>query len=138
MNTNTSNIITKPMRFFDRQMLLENRRHSTRLTELENMKAMLTTLDDDLNLLRDSGLDIEAQAASPYMDGSILKLELSTNSAEQQRDVGAILEKRGFEYVESWSELIHVMVRECVRLIIKIKPVHKCSNACTTCQCKKV
>lgn len=136
MNT-TSNIITKPMRFYDRQMLLENRRHSSRLIELERMKAMLTTLDDDLNLLRDSGFDIEAQAASPYMEGSLLKLELSTSSAQEQRLVGSILEKRGFEYVQSWSEQIHIMVRECVRLIINIKPVHKCTGTCTACQCKK-
>lgn len=135
MNT-TANIITRPMRFYDRQVILENRRHSSRLSEIERMKAMLTTLDVDLNLLRDSGLDIETQAASPYMEGSLLKLELSTHSAEQQREVGAILLTRGFEYVQSWNEQIHVMVREYVRLIINIKPAQKCACACSS-TCKE-
>jgi len=134
MNT-TSNIITKPMRFYDRQVILENRRHSTRLSELERMKATLCTLDDDFNLLRESGLDLEAQAASPYMDRNFLRLEITASSAEEQRLVGSILEKRGFEYVESWSNQIHIMVRECVRLIINIKSPQKCTSSC---QCHKV
>lgn len=116
--TVTANITTRPALFFDNLILLELRRHTSRLSELEKMKKTLFSLEPDFIVLKKEGFDIFCMAASPSIAGEKLKLSLECTNHQDQRRILHALQQRGFEAQESYNENIFIITRENVEIQI--------------------
>lgn len=111
---------TRTARFYDQQYLIESRRHSNRLAEIEAMKYRLLQLDADFEALREAGHNVRCAPAAAYLRNGVLMLQIETATAEEQRAICKVLNARGFEDKDSLSDYIYALERDKIEFLISL------------------